>query len=452
MNAQNSAHRSPSYIAVMTVLAACLWFAQCNLASAQTCSKTCNYRVVKDSLTYNVTATAVYPCWRGWSTRGCEILKSSVVPRLSPTSLSGSWGVTCGNVHSYAATIEPTPTPTPTRTATATNTPTATATPTRTATATATPTATTTRTPTPTPTATRTPTATFTAVPSLTPTATPTPTRTPTKTPTPTITPTATATPVVYRVTPIAECVDVLENGNLLAHFGYQSDAELSLSIPVGGKNSVSPGKDDVGQPTTFLKGRFSDVFTVVIPLTTSEVRATATSNYIRWTLGDTFVDATAETARCAAEDIRCIEEDNRDILAQLDDLAARQRHNVRKLSVRILKLRRGTTYDALAKSYIQQAQDLYTQMWTTLWSNFPQVSTTCTGCAAIDKTQNIVAFTESSKKFLRLSKRVAATLKKARRGRLGSEESGLLNTATTLHNRTLVVSKELPAFESKCQ
>jgi hypothetical protein len=236
-----------------------------------------------------------------------------------------------------------------------------------------------------------------------------------------------------------------------LAHFGYQSDEASSFSIPVGDRNAVSPGKQDVGQPTTFLRGRFSDVFTVIIPITTAEVRATNTSDYMRWTLGDTFVDATAATARCAAQEIKCEEDDNREILFQLDDLAARQRQNIRLLSRRIIQLRRGRTYNKLAEGYIQQAQELYTQQWTKIWASFPQITKACTGCAAIDKTPNITQITEVSKKFWRLSNRVASTLKKARRGRLTSAESGLLRTANTLHTRTLRISEELPRFDSQC-
>jgi hypothetical protein len=242
-----------------------------------------------------------------------------------------------------------------------------------------------------------------------------------------------------------------LENGNLLAHFGYQSDEVNSISIPVGSKNNLSPGKQDIGQPTTFLRGRFSDVFTVVVPITSAEVRAATTSKYMRWTLGDTFADATAQTTRCAPEEIRCEDNNNGPILSQIDDLSARQRQNVRLLSKRIVQLRRGKTYDSLAARYVKEAQALYTQQWTTIWSSFPQVTKSCTGCAAIDKTPSISELTERSKKLLRLSKLAAATLKKARRGRLNSTESGLLNAATTLHNRTLKISESLPRFDSQC-
>ena len=236
-----------------------------------------------------------------------------------------------------------------------------------------------------------------------------------------------------------------------MAHFGYQSDETASITIPVGTKNAISPGTEDVGQPTIFFKGRFSNVFTVVVPIVTAEVSIANTSDYKRWTLGDTFADAKADTARCEPGEIRCEQKDNRSTLASLDNLAAQQRQNVQALSRRILQLRLGAHYTKLAQSFTNQARDLYTQQWTTIWSSFSQITKSCTGCGAIDKTSNITEVTERSKKLLRLSKLAAATLRKARRGQLSSTDAGLLNTAKTLHQRIITVSKELPTFESQC-
>jgi hypothetical protein len=87
--------------AVSFLAALCLGFLSVTSASAQTCSRTCTYRIAKDSRTYNVTARVLYPCWRGWSSRGCSIIQAEIVPRLSPTTLSGSWGLSCGNTDEY---------------------------------------------------------------------------------------------------------------------------------------------------------------------------------------------------------------------------------------------------------------------------------------------------------------------------------------------------------------
>lgn len=484
-------------------------FGHSSVAAAQTCTKTCGYTISKDARVYNVTARVIYPCWRGWSSRGCAIIQGDIVSRLSPTTLSASWGLSCGNIHSFTATLVETPTPTPTSTSTNTHTPTvtptdtATLTPTETPTATATATSTPTRTPSATPTPTETPTATstrthtptitptvtrtwtVTSTPTSTPTATPTqtptstptatPTTTPTSTPTtthtstPTLTPTLTftptpsstptatftptqsPTPIAFQITPIAECVDILQNGNLLAHFGYQSDNTASILIPVGARNYLSPGQVDRGQPTTFFRGRFGDVFQVIIPVATPDGPGVGTFSTLQWNLGDAVVEASPTTARCEPGTITCEDKDNRAAQSQLDNLILRQRDNVRAFSHRITRLKGGVKYKSLAESYVSQAGSIYISTWTTIWTRFAQVSKLCTGCPATDKTSNIALIKNRSKKLLRLSKLAASTIIRIRRGRLNSAEEALLTTANSLHQRVLQLSDQLPRFESQC-
>jgi hypothetical protein len=273
-----------------------------------------------------------------------------------------------------------------------------------------------------------------------------------THTPTPTRTPTPTTVPVVtaYKVTPIAECVDALQNGNLLARFGYKSDEASSVTIPIGVKNNVAPGNADAGQPTTFLRGAFSNVFTLVVPVATPQSPSTGTSSVIRWTLGDVTVEASAQTQRCAGGEITCDENNNKPTLSQLDHLASRQRTTVRLLANRIRSVN-GSTFSDLADSYETKAQNLYLEQWQDIWSSFPQVSKSCTGCAAIDTTSSITEITNRSKKLLRLTKQAAATLKKARRGNLRPSDEARVTAGTTLYNRAIEVSKQLPRFNSQC-
>jgi hypothetical protein len=276
----------------------------------------------------------------------------------------------------------------------------------------------------------------------------PTPTPTPTSTPSPTGPPVSTA----FKVTPIAECVDALQNGNLLAHFGYRSDEASSVTIPVGAKNYVAPGTLDVGQPTTFYRGAFGNVFTVIVPIATPQAGSNITSSLVRWTLGDVSVEASAQTARCAGGEISCTETDNKATLSELDNLASRQRANVRSLASRIRSSSGNSTYRKLADSYEAEAKSLYLQQWTGLWSKFPQVTKSCSGCAAMDMSSSVADVTTRSNKFLRLSKVAAMTLKKARRGSLKSSDEALVSAATSLHNRTVTVSEQLPRFDSQCK
>ena len=273
----------------------------------------------------------------------------------------------------------------------------------------------------------------------------------PTPTPTATPTPTGISLPTGYKVTPIVECVDTLQNGNLLAHFGYRSNEVSSVTIPVGAKNYLAPGSVDAGQPTTFYQGIFTNVFTVVVPIATPQTGGSITSSLIRWTLGDVSVEASAQTERCSGGEIACQETDNKNTLSELDNLAARQRTTIRSLASRIRSATSSSSYENLADSYESAAKSLYLEQWTAIWSKFPQVTKACTGCAAVDTTPSIADITARSNKFLRLTKLAAATLKKARRGSLKASDEAVVNSGTTLHNRTVTVSEQLPRFDSQC-
>lgn len=237
-----------------------------------------------------------------------------------------------------------------------------------------------------------------------------------------------------------------------MARFGYRNNASASVTIPVGPKNKFGPEDEDRGQPTIFLPGRFGDVFTAVIPVAVPQVNMMNTSNFIRWTLGDTFVDATIETPRCQTQEITCDETDIRAIQAQLDNLGLRQRNNVRQLVTRILRLKPSERDTARAEAYTARANGFYIAQWTTIWSQFSQITKTCTGCPAVDKTSNIAEITERSRKFLRLSRLSGTLLKKVKGGPLSSSEEAILTGATTLHNRTVILTEQLPRFESQCE
>ena len=66
-------------------------------------------------------------------------------------------------------------------------------------------------------------------------------------------------------VRPILECVDNDGLGNLTAHFGYYNPTGAAVNIPVGANNVVSGATVTSvnGQPSDFVAGAASDVFTV---------------------------------------------------------------------------------------------------------------------------------------------------------------------------------------------
>jgi len=53
------------------------------------------------------------------------------------------------------------------------------------------------------------------------------------------------------------------DDGTYNATFGYTSDNQSEVSIPIGPDNVVAPGKQDQGQPTVFQPGTVSSAFTV---------------------------------------------------------------------------------------------------------------------------------------------------------------------------------------------
>lgn len=373
-------------------------------ASAQTCQKIhyCSFTVAKDNHTFSVNASNTYPCYNYWPASGCTILQNKIVPELSVSNLSGGWQLTCGNVQSWSAQVLDTPTPTPT--------PTATVTPTRTAT----PTATATRTPTPTATATR----------------------------TPTCTPTPTPTPIIYVITPIAECIDVQNDGTVTAKFGYQSDAQTDTSIPVSEKNRFAPGSEDRGQPTTFLKGRVVNSFSVTF----------ASSDALEWFLGDASVVVDLATKRCEG-DPSCEETDNSDTLSDLDNTAIRQTRNVHNLSKRAIAAGVSSSQRAALQKLEKEAHDLYVTQWTGIWGGFSKVSNVCTGtgCLSIEKEPSISAIISRSRQFRRLSKKAFDIVAKSARG-VSAKDRALYSFAESLHQTNINLAAKLPRFESQCQ
>lgn len=83
---------------------------QVDAASKKRCTRSCSFVASKAGYTYSVVTTANYPC-RPWPSWGCSLLQSEALARLSPGTLSGSWGLGCGNIHSYVAYIIGTPPP-----------------------------------------------------------------------------------------------------------------------------------------------------------------------------------------------------------------------------------------------------------------------------------------------------------------------------------------------------
>jgi hypothetical protein len=263
-----------------------------------------------------------------------------------------------------------------------------------------------------------------------------------TPTPTRTATATATPTPTAIPITPIAECVDLQKDGSMVAHFSYQSDSTNTVKIAIGEKNKFTPGKEDIGQPIEFFKGRVNNIATATI----------AAGNSLRWILGNAFVDANVTTVRCAPAPIECTDKDIKDILLKLDSISSKLKKITTKLSRRAQAANASTALNQRAQSLIERAQALYLQQWTAIWGNFPQILRTCPSCAQIDMMPTIDALKVRDQKLHRLAKEASLTLKAADPyGRQRSSEE-LMAWADTLYAQFNETSQQLPRFESKCQ
>ena len=93
------------------------------------------------------------------------------------------------------------------------------------------------------------------------------------------------------RLNPVTECVSDNGDGTFTAYFGYQSTYATAVNQAVGGKNKISPGNANRGQPAVFQPGRQQRVFSVVFD-----------GNALVWTLsGPNDKGGTATASRTSA-------------------------------------------------------------------------------------------------------------------------------------------------------
>lgn len=246
---------------------------------------------------------------------------------------------------------------------------------------------------------------------------------------------------VVLKIAPIAECVDVNQNGTLVAHFGYRNDAASAVDVAIGQRNYFSPGAVDRGQPKTFFTGRVNNVFTVTFPSTDT----------ITWVVGDVTTSANSATERCQGSTLGCVDTDNTSILSSLDGTARLQRRNIRMLGRKVLGIKSTGPSADKAESYRELAKSLYLEQWSDIWGSFPKVSKNCSACAAVDMSFQITDINARAQRMYRLARQTAALLKDVRNGRLRGDEQELVNESSALYDRFVQLSQSLPRFESKC-
>lgn len=97
------------------------------------------------------------------------------------------------------------------------------------------------------------------------------------------------------RLRPVIECVAEIEDGRLVAVFGYKNKKNTIVDIPLGESNKFTPPPIDRGQPTNFLPGRQRRVFAAPLP-------SDDDGSELVWRLAGRTATASSTTKRCAGD------------------------------------------------------------------------------------------------------------------------------------------------------
>jgi len=245
----------------------------------------------------------------------------------------------------------------------------------------------------------------------------------------------------VVPVLPIAECVDILTDGSMTVHFGYQNTGTASINVPIGVNNRFIPGKEDIGQPTEFFAGRVTDVITTKVPAGAS----------VRWIIGTSYADGNVATKRCEAAALNCIDTDIKGILQRLDNMAAQQRAIAKTLAERIAAANPSEATKKRAQGIIDRVHNLYLEQWTSIWTNFSQIVRTCASCRQIDKSAEITSLSDREAYLYRLVRHAARVLKSVNTRRQVPSAETLVERSVALHEQFATTAQTLPRFESSC-
>ncbi len=97
------------------------------------------------------------------------------------------------------------------------------------------------------------------------------------------------------RLRPIIECVAEIEDGRLVAVFGYKNKRDTIVDIPLGDANKFTPSPIDRGQPTSFLPGRQRRVFAVPLP-------SDDDGSKLAWHVSGRTATVSSASERCAGD------------------------------------------------------------------------------------------------------------------------------------------------------
>jgi hypothetical protein len=102
--------------------------------------------------------------------------------------------------------------------------------------------------------------------------------------------------PVCKDIEPTVQCVWSNGDGTSTIAWGYKNPSPtVTIRIDYGGKNKMSPGADDQGQPTLYPPGTYTNLFVT-----------TVTGNRT-WTLGNNKVTVDSSTPACLTKPVSVI-------------------------------------------------------------------------------------------------------------------------------------------------
>lgn len=227
-----------------------------------------------------------------------------------------------------------------------------------------------------------------------------------------------------------------------MAHFGYQSDEKKVVEIPVGDLNFVSPNPLERGQPTLFNPGYARNAFTAVIPSATGG----------SWNVVSAQAVATAKTARCDANLNVCTTVSIKDILAGLDQSAKAQADVVASIAAAIKKYNSSSKTRQTANDLAAEANALYVQQWTIIWTRFPAQILICTeGCQTISKTTDISLLNSGARELLDIANRALRILNKSSNSSAKKAAATRKSEAVRRYKAFDKKTSQLPQTESKC-
>ena len=155
---------------------------------------------------------------------------------------------------------------------------------------------------------------------------------------------------------------------------------------------------------------------------------------------------------------LECTEQDISNLQFALDIGVNNQRLLINRIAKRLERMAKAKNNDKrMATEAKKQAQELYQQAWTTVWTNLPRIIVNCANaqiCTETDLSVTISTYNTSSTQLRDIALNLLRRIKNIREkndkaGRQGDNK--LTQQANQLHEQNLGISSQVPRFTSSC-